>query len=202
VTVVSDTRGAINGTYRDEILIGGSSNDTINGGAGKDILIGGAGADTLSGGVGNDTLAGGLGADVFKWSLGDQGTSATPAMDHVTDFNTATIANGGDVLDLRDLLQGEHSGAALHGTAASGSLDQFLKFEMSGSSLVLDVMHDAAHSSAITQKVVLDNVTGSSLDLAKVNLAHALDSNFSGTSISDADLLKKLVDTGHLKTDV
>jgi Ca2+-binding RTX toxin-like protein len=208
VTVVSDVNGSIDGTFLDEILIGGAKADTINGGAGNDILIGGAGNDKLNGGdgndilvggSGNDTLSGGLGADVFKWSLGDQNASA---VDHVTDFNTATIATGGEVLDLRDLLQGEHSGAVMHGTALSGSLDQFLKFEMSGSTLVLDVMHDAVNSNAVTQKIVLDNITGSTLDAAKASLAHAIDSTFTGTSINDAELLKKLVDTGHLKTDV
>jgi hypothetical protein len=202
VTVVSDKQGAIDGAYRDEILIGGSGADTINGGAGNDILIGGGGADILSGGSGNDILSGGLGADVFKWSLGDQNTASLPAVDHILDFNAASIPNGGDVLDLRDLLQGEHSSAALHGTALQGSLEKFFKFEMAGSSLVLDVMPDATHSNAITQKIVLDNITGSNVEVAKASLAHAVDSAFSGTSISDADLLKKLVDTGHLKTDV
>jgi Ca2+-binding RTX toxin-like protein len=211
VTVVSDTKGSLDGTFLDEILIGGAKADTINGGAGNDVLIGGAGVDKLNGGdgndilaggSGNDTLTGGLGADVFKWSLGDQNTSASPAVDHITDFNTASIPNGGDVLDLRDLLQGEHSAAALHGTALSGSLDQFLKFEIAGSTLVLDVMPDATHSSAITQKIVLDNITGSNVEIAKASFAHSVDSTFTGTSISDADLLKKLVDTGHLKTDV
>jgi hypothetical protein len=51
-------------------------------------------------------------------------------------------------------------------------------------------------------KVVLDNRDGSNVDSAKVALAHELDPSFSGHSISDHDLLKKLVDTGHLKIDV
>ena len=202
VAVVRDTSDSLDGTYRDEILIGGTGADTLNGGAGNDVLIGGGGSDILFGGSGNDILAGGLGADVFKWSLGDQNTASLPAVDHILDFNAASIPNGGDVLDLRDLLQGEHSSAALHGTALQGSLEKFLKFEMSGSSLVLDVMPDAIHSSAITQKIVLDNITGTSLEGAKASLAHAVDSTFTGTSIGDAELLKKLIDTGHLKTDV
>lgn len=43
-------------------------------------------------------------ADVFEWRLGDQGTGATPASVQITDF---TLGAGGDVLDLRNLLQGE-----------------------------------------------------------------------------------------------
>jgi hypothetical protein len=86
-----------------------------------------------------------------------------------------------------------------HGIA--GSLDKYLNFEVLGGKLALDV-HDPADVNHITQKIVLDNITGSDAADARLNLAHAVDSNFSGTSISDADLLKKLVDTGHLKTDV
>jgi Ca2+-binding RTX toxin-like protein len=213
-TLIAGTDGADNllGSGSNEVLYGGWGNDTLTGAGGNDRLIGGAGDDTLVagatgskvliGGAGDDLLTGSAaGADVFKWALADQGSVASPAIDHITNFNTASIPNGGDVLDLRDLLQGEHSAAALHGTALSGSLDQYLKFEMAGSSLVLDVIPDATHSSAITQKIVLDNITGSGVEAAKASLAHALDSAYSG-NISDADLLKKLVDTGHLKTDV
>ena len=111
--------------------------------------------------------------------------------------NTASIPNGGDVLDLKDLLQGEHS-AAVMGIAANGSLDQYLNFEVLGGKLALDV-HDPLNASHITQKIVLDNVVGGTLDVARDSLAHTL--GMTGSHISDADLLKMLVDTGHLKTD-
>ncbi len=55
-TVVVDASGAIDGTFRDEILIGGTGNDTLNGNQGRDILLGGSGADTLNGGTGADTI--------------------------------------------------------------------------------------------------------------------------------------------------
>jgi large repetitive protein len=57
--------------------------------------------------------------------LNDQGTTTTPAHDVVTDFNTASIAAGGDVLNLKDLLIGEHDG-----TGASINLESYLHFDL------------------------------------------------------------------------
>ncbi|RVT82509.1 tandem-95 repeat protein, partial [Inhella crocodyli] len=88
-------------------LNGGADNDLLRGGAGRDTLLGGDGNDILVGGSGNDVLTGGLGSDVFRWELADRGTAGQPARDVITDFDARSAANGGDVLDLRDLLQGE-----------------------------------------------------------------------------------------------
>ena len=54
--------------------------------------------------------SGGSGADVFAWNFADRGAPGAPAIDTVADFDIAHATNqldGGDVLDLRDLLQGE-----------------------------------------------------------------------------------------------
>jgi Ca2+-binding RTX toxin-like protein len=204
----NDGDNTLLGTGSNEVIYGGWGNDSLTGAGGNDRLMGGAGNDTLVagstgsnvliGGAGDDTMTGSpVGVDVFKWSLGDQGTLSAPAIDHITNFNTASIPNGGDVLDLKDLLVGEHSGGAL-GTVAS-NLDQYLSFEVVGGKLALDV-HDVAHPANITQKIVLDNVAGGDVGAAKDVLGHAL--GMAGNGISDADLLKKLVDTGHLKTDI
>jgi VCBS repeat-containing protein len=211
----SGTSNLVAGTDGDDNLVGlgghqvlygswgndtltGVGNDRLIGGAGDDHLIAGAGgSNVLIGGAGNDVMTGSAaGADVFKWTLADQGVVGAPAIDHITNFNAASIPNGGDVLDLKDLLQGEHS-AAVMGVAATGSLDQYLNFEVLGGKLTLDV-HDPLGANHITQKIVLDNVSGT-LDAARDSLAHTL--GMTGSHISDADLLKKLVDTGHLKTD-
>lgn len=45
-----------NGGNGDDVLIGGSGNDTLTGGAGDDVLIGGGGQDVLDGGTGNNVL--------------------------------------------------------------------------------------------------------------------------------------------------
>ena len=67
----------INGTTRDDSLVGGAGNDTINGfegddtidgAGGNDLLFGGAHSDTLYLGAGNDSLNGGDGDDWFLYS--------------------------------------------------------------------------------------------------------------------------------------
>ncbi|HSH85893.1 MAG: type I secretion C-terminal target domain-containing protein, partial [Methylophilus sp.] len=89
-----------NGNNLDNIITGNIGNNSLNGAMGKDTLIGGAG---------NDTLTGGLGADTFVWNLADRGTNGQPAIDKITDFNSAE-----DKLDLRDLLVGESNGNILN----------------------------------------------------------------------------------------
>ncbi|MBS0437260.1 MAG: tandem-95 repeat protein, partial [Proteobacteria bacterium] len=109
---------SLNGTNNADYLIGRAGNDTLNGnngndyldgGSGNDTLNGGAGADVLYGGAGNDSLTGGTGSDVFAWTLSDRGTAGSGPVDTIADFSTALPSAGGDVLDLRDLLVGEHS---------------------------------------------------------------------------------------------
>jgi len=98
--------------------------NTTLGGGGDDILIGDGGDDILTGGAGNDTLTGGLGADTFVWHLADAGTTVSPVIDTLKDFNT------GDVLQINDLLSGEGavitgdqdtSGTTLHITDTAGN---------------------------------------------------------------------------------
>ena len=79
-----------------------------------------------------------------------------------------------------------------------------LQFGKVGDKLSLLVSQDGhldSMGNGAAVKIVLDNRDGSNVESAKVTLAHDLDPGFSGHSISDHDLLKKLVDTGHLKTD-
>jgi hypothetical protein len=183
---VSDgfTVNLIAGTSGNDTLLTGSANDTVSGGAGNDTINTGAGNDILIGGAGNDTLTGGLGSDTFKWSLGDQGTTGSPARDVVKDF---TVAQG-DSLDLRDLLQGEHSTAG-----GTYNLTQYLQFGVESGKLVLSVDHDGGTTFAATQKIVLDNFA------TKDALAGAL-----GLSVGsdDATILNKMIANGHLKTDI
>jgi T1SS-143 domain-containing protein len=163
----------INGTDGNDIIYGLAGNDTLNGGAGNDILRGGAGNDTLNGGAGNDiliggkgndTLTGGAGVDVFKWDRGDDGVAGNPARDTITDFNKATVAQGGDILDVRDLLQGENN----------ANLTNYLHFEKSGSDTIIHISSSGGYAGNFsngqtTQQIVLtgvDLVTGQSNDAA------------------------------------
>ena len=77
---------------------------------------------TLTGTSGNDTLTGGLGADTFVWTLGDRGAAGTPAVDTIAQYDDATAALGGDVLDLRDLLQGTGTGLRIHAAGVGHDL--------------------------------------------------------------------------------
>ncbi|MEM5474120.1 VCBS domain-containing protein [Hoeflea sp. AS60] len=95
---LDNTGQNIEGTTHDDIVFGGSGNDTlrgrggndeihggdgddnINGNSNVDVLYGDAGDDTINGGGGNDTITGGTGADFILggggndtviWSVGD-----------------------------------------------------------------------------------------------------------------------------------
>mgnify|MGYP000160804841 CR=1 FL=1 len=77
----------------------------------------------------------------------------------ITDFDIKPASAGGDVLDLRDLLVGEHSG----GTA---NLTQYLSFGTDGGKLALLVDHDGTTGGAgVDQKIVLDKIEGALVSL-------------------------------------
>ncbi|KAB2965617.1 type I secretion C-terminal target domain-containing protein, partial [Zoogloea sp.] len=180
------TGGQTAGTDANDHITGSSGRDIIQGGLGNDVIIGGAGEDTLSGGAGHDTLTGGLGSDVFKWSLGDAGTTAQPAVDAITDFNKAARLDGGDVLDLRELLHGEsHSGTAV------GNLDSYLHFERSGTDTVVHISSNGGYTGgtfnagATDQKIVLQGV-----DLTN-----------SGALSNDTQIIQDLLTKGKLSAD-
>ncbi|WP_410500124.1 retention module-containing protein [Chitinibacter sp. S2-10] len=77
----------INGTT----FTGSSSADAIQGSEGDDIITGGEGHDILNGGDGSDIFVLAVGAD---------------NADIIQDFNVDAKADGGDVLDISDLLEG------------------------------------------------------------------------------------------------
>ncbi|HEY4665339.1 MAG TPA: type I secretion C-terminal target domain-containing protein, partial [Comamonas sp.] len=181
--VANDPRGGnetLLGGKGDDILYGQGGNDILDGGEGADILYGGTGNDTLIGGKGFDTLVGGAGDDIFLWKAGDAGTVAAPAKDVVKDFGMATgSANGKDVLDLSDLLQGE----------AGADLTKFLHFstETSGSQThtVIKVSTTGvlgAGGSNFDQQITLENV----------NLVTGNDQN---------QLINDLIQQGKLRVD-
>ena len=69
---LNDTAGITRaGSGRDDLMAGGSSNDSFFGGNGDDWLFGGAGNDTLNGGNGDDYLFGAEGDDLLIGGAGD-----------------------------------------------------------------------------------------------------------------------------------
>ncbi|MFQ2044459.1 DUF5801 repeats-in-toxin domain-containing protein [Aeromonas veronii] len=158
--------GAVGG---DDTLEGGDGNDVLYGQKGNDILIGGDGIDILIGGTGSDILTGGAGKDTFKWMAGDVGGT-----DVIKDFTTGT---GGDVLDISELLTGEH--------ANSGSLDAYLNFSSDG---------PGTNKSTLT--IDLDGTNGGTTHVIKFD---SIDLTTLGNS--DLQIIQKLLDDGNLKVD-
>ncbi|MFM5173807.1 DUF5801 repeats-in-toxin domain-containing protein [Aeromonas veronii] len=154
----------------DDTLEGGDGNDVLYGQKGNDILIGGDGIDILIGGTGSDTLTGGAGKDTFKWGAGDVGGT-----DVIKDFTTGT---GGDVLDISELLTGEH--------ANKNSLDAYLTFSSgpgSGkSTLTIDL--DGSGGSSTTHVIRFDSI----------------DLTLGGTR-NDQTIIEDLLNQGNLKVD-
>jgi predicted acyltransferase (DUF342 family) len=160
-------------TYNDQ-LNGSYGNDNLIGTAGNDTLNGGIGNDTLHGGAGNDILVGGDGTDVFKWSLTETGA------DVIKDFNLAPVANGGDRLDLKDLLIGESATDA-------ANLDAYLGFSASGTGTLITVDTNGTAFGGGGQTILLENITYASLQ------THA-------GGITDVAIITKLLTDGNLIT--
>ncbi|PXW94754.1 putative secreted protein (type I secretion substrate), partial [Sphaerotilus hippei] len=182
------------GTGLADSAYGGDGNDILLGSSGNDLLHGGAGDDRLSGGTGNDQLTGGLGKDVFEWHLGDAGTSDTPAVDTITDFDPSPASSGGDILDLRDLLSGEGSGA----NNSVGNLDNYLDFGFSTSgtetSTTIHISSQGGFSSGVFSAAAEDQT----IVLSGVDLRSSLSLTSSAT---DAQIIEALLQQGKLVVD-
>ncbi|WP_279498412.1 type I secretion C-terminal target domain-containing protein [Aeromonas veronii] len=170
-----------------DTLDGGSGNDTLYGEAGNDTLIGGIGNDILQGGDGNDLLIGGLGSeamtggtgsDTFKWIAGN----ADGSTDTITDFSLGKTSNGGDVLDLSDLLVGVPSVANNNDLATI--LNNYLKFDATANKLTIDTNGLTTGGSQLT-----------------VQFQGSLDLAHNGGLTSNHDIIKQLLDDGNLKVD-
>ena len=80
----------------ENIITGGSGNDTINAGSGNSYLAGGAGNDSLIGGDGADTLVGGAGNDTMYGAGGSNTFIATAGNEVIADYS----AGDGNVIKL------------------------------------------------------------------------------------------------------
>ena len=187
VSTDSDGDGTADGqgaaTSGNDRLVGGDTlNDTLDGLAGDDqlfgldgddSLMGGAGIDFIYGGRGNDTLTGGTEGDTFVWRNGDDGTVGAPANDTITDFVTG---NGGDKLNLADLLLGEEQ----------SDLTDYLHFQVDGSGGTVISIDTAGSGNfgAATQNITLTGV-----DLT------------AGGTLSDQQIVDSLLANGNLIVD-
>ena len=184
VSVTTVQGSVLSGTAASEIMIGGNGNDTIDAGAGNDWVQGGAGSDSLTGGSG---------ADVFAWVLADRGAAGTPPTDTIADFSVAAPSAGGDILDLRDLLQGE----AKAGTSP-GNLQNYLDFDTTSApgSTIVHVSSTGGFAGGVysaaaeDQRIVLQGVDVRSP--GAFGLA---------PSATDNDVIHQLLQRGKLVTD-
>ncbi|MBY6194586.1 type I secretion C-terminal target domain-containing protein [Marinobacter hydrocarbonoclasticus] len=166
-----------------DLLQGGAGSDILRGGLGQDTLEGGDGNDVLIGGQGNDSLSGGAGTDVYRWEDGDAATAGAPALDVITDFNDVSLANGGDMIDLADLLQGE--GAIGN---AVGNLTNYLHFEFDGTDTVLSISSTGQFVGGYLLEQGDQIITFSGVDLV-------------GSANSDAQIIESLLASGQLVVD-
>ncbi|MDG9968719.1 retention module-containing protein [Achromobacter mucicolens] len=171
VSVAYQAGSSLLGTDKSEILLAGDGNDTLNGGKGNDVLIGGKGHDTLIGGDGSDT---------FRWEFNDQGTTSNPAVDRIKDFSLAKPADGGDVLDLKDLLVGEKD----------GNLSNYLNFKQdpaNSNNTILEINTKGQIGQGADQKIVLEGV----------DLTH----DVHGQAVSNQAIINDLLQKGKLNVD-
>ena len=195
--VHGDTRGRFDVLYGgdgDDILYGQGGNDALFGGGDRDILSGGTGNDHLEGDAGNDVLIGGMGndllygdgngvryddnSDTFKWEFNDQGTTDAPAVDTIMDFSIQKQADGGDILDLQELLVGEND----------STLTDYLNFYKEGNGTVINVnTQGKLGTQGADQKIVLENV----------DLTH----DAYGQSMSNQAIINDLLQKGKLTVD-
>ncbi|WP_421326006.1 VWA domain-containing protein, partial [Aeromonas veronii] len=168
----------LDGGSGNDTLYGEAGNDTLIGGIGNDILQGGDGNDLLIGGLGSETMTGGTGSDTFKWIAGN----ADGSTDTITDFSLGKTSNGGDVLDLSDLLVGVPSVANNNDLATI--LNNYLKFDATANKLTIDTNGLTTGGSQLT-----------------VQFQGSLDLDHNGGLTSNHDIIKQLLDDGNLKVD-
>jgi VCBS repeat-containing protein len=169
-TLTINVGGYLNvlGTSGEDTLVGSSLNEYLIGGDQNDTIDGHDGNDVISGGLGNDLLTGGAGEDVFLWTLDDADPGST---DTITDF---TSGNGGDILDLKELLQSENS----------SNLSEYLNFSWDNSDTTITIDVDGAGVGSELQTIVLEGV-----DLTANN------------TLSGAEIIENLTTQGNLITD-
>jgi len=195
----------VTGNAADNRITGNDGNNVLVGGGGDDRLLGGRGNDTLSGDAG-PLAGGGAGKDIFEWNLADRGTPGAPAVDTITDFTyggsttSSTVPAGDltaqhtDVLDLRDLLVGEHSSSVvIGGTPVVGNLLDYIDVSVSGGNTTLRISSTGGFTggtyvaAAEDQRIVLSGV-----DLYAASGV---------TAGNEGELLRRMLSNGTLVVD-
>ena len=128
--------------------LGQSGDDSVEGSI--DITVRAANDNVVD--ASGDTLEGTEAEDIFVWQLAD----ATGEVDVVTDFRS----QGNDILDLRDILQLEDSGAP----GEIGNLENFLNITLQSGGLpdtvdtVIEVSSHGDFGNGVDQTIMLEGI--------------------------------------------
>ncbi len=196
ILIGDDSWETINGNEGNDVLVGNRGNDVLNGGSGNDWLLGGSsndqligglGNDLIEGGSGNDILTGGLGSDTFAWRLADRGTPGAPEADNITDFNASLPSGGGDILDLRDLLDGEEHLSGI------GNLANYIDIAQVGSDTVFRI----SSSGGFANGAYASGAEDQRITLSGANLYEL----YGIAASNDSDLIRTLLNQNKLAVD-
>uniref|UniRef100_UPI00313806A2 beta strand repeat-containing protein n=1 Tax=Polaromonas sp. YR568 TaxID=1855301 RepID=UPI00313806A2 len=140
---------------------------------------------------GGNTYIGTTAADVFEWHLNDGSTAGSPVVDTLLDFGIAARSEGGDVLDLRDLLLGESA------AVDQDNLANFLHFEKSGSDTIVHISSTGgfasdSHEVGAPSAAVL-GAADQRIVLAGVDMI--------GMNTTDQQVIQDMLNKGKLNTD-
>jgi hypothetical protein len=131
---------------------------------------------------GSNSITEVVGGDTFKFELAANGPAGTPNVETISAFNSNPAGNGGDVLNLADLLQG----------ATSSNITNFLHFTSSTNAGVttttVHVSETGAYSSGYSSAADTLQIA-----LTGVNLLVS-----GGTSHNDAQIIQSLLNKGKL----
>jgi len=128
-----DGNDVVTGGTLNDTIYGDRGNDNLSGGSGNDLLYGLSGADTLAGGPGNDLLNGGSNNDTANYSATAgpvtinlaAGTATGEGNDTLINIENATGSAFGDTItgnSLANLLSGGGGNDLLHGADGNDTL--------------------------------------------------------------------------------
>lgn len=152
VVLAGGGNDSVEGGNGNDTIVGGSGNDTIFGDNGNDSLFGGIGEDEIHGGNGNDLLIGGPDSDTL---MGDRGADTFRLDSFVGIDDILDFGDGGDVLDVGDLIL----------PGSSGSIGDFVSLVVDGADTTVAVDADGATNGAnFVDVAILSGTTDATLD--------------------------------------
>lgn len=149
----------LNGGAGHDRMEGGKGNDLLNGGAGNDLLIDSEGKNTLNGGAGHDTLVGGRGDDRLMGSTGRDVLYGSGGIDRLTGGKDADVFVFNTKESGRVTITDFARGDSLVNLAGGGAEESFKHFLDAASQIGKDVVYRADGLHLTLSNVKLDQIT-------------------------------------------